>query len=246
MDNNRQHATVYDNTGIDTNTEIESRTIKAILNARRNNGLYSAIITGKRGIGKSSYALQILYRIFRSLNYDVTTSWDMALNRIFYKVPEVVEFLDQASDKPGKDIFIWDDAGVFAGGVRWLTDQKEMVLIESICDTLRDCVYGVLFTVPDQRTLSRRIRTYDDYLVRIHYLNKKEEEHFDNPGDLRIARLYKKTISPASQVRIYKQYYDTFDVMLPQWVYDKYVEKRHRYTKENIHNLKRLLQNNGR
>ena len=246
MDNNRTNATIYDNAGVDTNTGIESRTIKSILYARKTNGLYSQIITGKRGIGKSSYALQVLFRIFRTLGYDVETSWNMSLERILYKVPEVVDFLDKSSDNEFKDIFIWDDAGVFAGGVRWLTDQKEMVLIESICDTLRDCVYGVLFTVPDQRTLSRRIRTYDDYLVRIHQLKHDEKKYFNgDTSTLRVARLYKKTITPASQVRIFKQYYDTYDVMLPHWVYEKYKQKRHRYTKENIRDLKRLLSKNS-
>jgi len=229
----------------DLNPDIESRTIKSILYARKTNGLYSSIITGARGVGKSSYCIQVLFRIFRILGYDVDESWNMALDRILYKVPEVVDFLEQAADKPNKDIFIWDDAGVFAGGVRWLTNQQEMVLIESICDTLRDCVYGVLFTVPDVRTLSRRIRTYDDYLVKIHRLRNKDQEKFKDGETVREARLYKKIITPASQVRVYKQYYDSFNVMLPSWVYEKYKEKRHKYTKENIKALKSHLKKNG-
>lgn len=250
MDDRQRNAAIYDKSGIkkmvDIDPGIESRTIKAILHARKNNGLYSQIITGKRGIGKSSYALQVLFRIFRTLGFEVEESWNMALDRILYKVPDVVDFLDSASEKEYKDIFIWDDSGVFAGGVRWFTHQKEMVLIESICDTLRDCVYSVLFTVPDQRTLSRRIRTYEDYLVRIHRLKQDEQKYFNgDTSNLRVARLYKKTITPASQVRVYKQYYDTFDVMLPHWVYEKYKEKRHRYTKENIKALKDHLQKNS-
>lgn len=231
------------NNDFDTDKAIESRTIKSILHARKHEGLYSSIVTGKRGIGKSSYCLQILFTIFRKLGYNTDESWNMALDRIIYKVQEVVDFLDESIDKKDKDIFIWDDAGVYAGGVRWLTDQKEMVLIESICDTFRDCVYGVFFTVPDQRTLSRRIRSYDDYLVKIHYLTKTEEKYFEeDTSTLRVARLYNKVILPSSQVRVYKQYYDTFDVMLPFWVYEKYKEKRHRYTKENIKKLMDTLQ----
>ena len=225
----------------DLDPDIESRTIKSILYARKNNGLYSSVVTGERGVGKSSYAIQVLFRIFRTLGYEVDESWQMALDRVLYKVPEVVEFLEQASEKPNKDIFIWDDAGVFAGGVRWFTNQREMVFIESICDTLRDCVYSVLFTVPDIRTLSRRIRTYDDYLVKIHRLKFKDQQQFTNGETIREARLYKKVITPASQVRVYKQYYDSFDVMLPDWVYEKYKEKRHRYTTENIRALKEHL-----
>lgn len=232
---------------IDDSKNIASRTIRNILSARKHEGLYNCIVTGKRGIGKSSYCLQILYNIFRKLGYDVEASWEMSLDRIIYKVSEVVDFLDKTMNGD-KDIFIWDDAGVYAGGVRWLTDQKEMVLIESICDTFRDCVYGVLFTVPDQRTLSRRIRSYDDYLVKIYYPKHDDYKNYDEELDtsnLRVARLYKKVILPGSQVRLYKQYYDTFDVMLPSWVYEKYKEKRHRYTKENIQRLKETLKNNN-
>lgn len=229
---------------LDTDPGIESRTIKSILYARKNNGLYSSIVTGARGVGKSSYAIQVLFRIFRTLGHEVDESWQMALDRTLYKVPEVIEFLEKSQDKEHKDLFIWDDAGVFAGGVRWLTNQKEMVFVESICDTLRDCVYGVLFTVPDVRTLSRRIRTYDDYLVKIHRLKYKDQQQFKNGETIREARLYKKIITPASQVRVYKQYYDSFDIMLPGWVYDKYQEKRHRYSKENIRLLKEHLKNN--
>jgi len=224
--------------------EIESRTIKSILYARKKNGLYSSIVTGPRGAGKSSYCIQIVYRIFRVLGYGSEEAWNMALDRVLYKIPDIVDFLEVSSEKPNKDIFIWDDAGVFAGGVRWLTDQQEMVLIESICDTLRDCVYGILFTVPDIRTLSRRLRTYDDYLVRINRLRKKDREFFEDSDDIREARLYKKMITPASQVRVYKQYYDSFNVMLPDWVYEKYKEKRHRYTTSNIKALKEHLKNN--
>ena len=92
--------------------------------------------------------------------------------------------------------------------------------------------------------MSRRIRTYDDYLVKIHRLKFKDKQQFKNGENIREARLYKKIITPASQVRVYKQYYDSFNIMLPNWVYEKYKEKRHRYTKENIKLLKEHLKNN--
>lgn len=232
---------------VDTDISIESRTIRNILYARRHNGLYSSIVTGKRGIGKSSYCIQILFRVFRSLGFEVDESWEMALDRTLYTIPEIIDFLDSSTDKEFKDIFIWDDAGVFAGGVRWFTNQQEMVFIESICDTLRDSVYGVLLNVPDIRTLSRRLRTYDDYLIKIHSLKDKDKQVFidnsfnGNVDNLREARLYIKTMTPAGQVRVYKQYYDTFNVILPEWVYNRYKDKRHLYTKNNIRSLKEFL-----
>ena len=226
---------------VDIDTDIESKTIKSILYARKHNGLYSSIITGQRGIGKSSYCIQILYNIFRTLGFDIDTSWQMSLDRTLYTIPEIIDFLDQSTEQEYKDLFIWDDAGVFAGGVRWLTNQQEMVLIESICDTLRDSVYCILLNVPDIRTLSRRLRSYDDYLTKIYRISEKNKKYFKDSTNLREARLYKKIITPAGQVRVYKQYYDTFDIMLPDYIYEKYKEKRHKYTKNNIANLKRFL-----
>jgi len=228
---------------VDVDTGIESRTLKSILYARIHNGLYSSVVTGQRGIGKSSYCIQILYNVFRALGFDIDTSWDMALDRTLYTIPEIIEFLDQSTEKEYKDLFIWDDAGVFAGGVRWLTNQQEMVLIESMCDTLRDSVYCILLNVPDIRTLSRRLRSYDDHLVKIYHIKEKDKKYFNNSTNLREARLYNKIITPASQVRVYKQYCDTFDIMLPDHVYERYKEKRHKYTKDNIAQLKKFLEN---
>jgi hypothetical protein len=229
---------------IDTDINVASRTIKGILYARKHNGLYSSIVTGQRGIGKSSYCIQILYNVFRALGFEQDESWQMAIDRTLYTIPEIINFLDQSTELPDKDLFIWDDAGVFAGGVRWLTNQQEMVLIESICDTLRDSVYGIFLNVPDVRTLSRRLRSYDDYLVKIYRIrnNDKNRELFDDVSDLREARLYKKTVLPSSQIRVYKQYCDTFNIMLPSWVYEIYKKKRHQYTKNNIEHLKKFLE----
>jgi len=229
---------------VDTDKGIESRTIKSVLYARKHNGLYSSIVTGQRGIGKSSYCIQVVYRVLRTLGFEIDDAWQMALDRTFYTIPEIIQFLDKSCDQEYKDLFIWDDAGVFAGGVRWLTNQQEMVLIESICDTLRDSVYAIFLNVPDIRTLSRRLRSYDDYLVKIYNLKNTDENKqiFNNLNDLREARLYKKVVLPSSQIRVYKQYYNTFDIMLPDWVYEKYKEKRHKYTKNNIVHLKKFLE----
>jgi len=217
----------------------ESLTIINILKARKRNGLFSCIVTGERGIGKSSYSLQTLYQVFRTLGHDPETSWNMALDRMLFKIPDIIEFLEQTSHKKDKDIFCWDDAGVYGGGVRWLTHYKEMVLIESLCDTLRSTLYGILLTVPDIRTLSRRLRSYDDYVIKI-YFDKKQSE--TNNGDSRTARIYKKAMSPAGQSRIYKRYYDSFNIMLPDWVYKKYQAKRKRYGQEDLQNLKKMIE----
>ena len=218
---------------------IDSPTIINILKARKTHGLYSTIITGKRGLGKSSYALQTLYLVFRKLDYDKDEAWNMALDRCLYTIPEVVKFLEKSSDQKHKDLFIWDDCGVYAGGVRWLTHYKEMTLIESISDVMRNMVFGVLLTVPDIRTLSRRLRSYDDYLIKIYMPHQKNKDEVIDPN-MRQARVYQKAMTPAGQFRIYKKYSDNFNIMLPDWVFKKYEAKRNKYGQDDLKKLKAL------
>jgi len=219
---------------------MNSPTIINILKARKTNGLYSSIIIGRRGIGKSSYAIQTLFQVFRTLGYDKEESWEMALDRVLYTIPDVVKFLDNSRNKKDLDIFIWDDAGVYAGGVRWFTHQKEMVLLESISDTLRNMVYGVLLTVPDIRTLSRRLRSYDDFIIKI-YMSQNNNGKEPVDPNIRQARIYNKSMTPVGQVRIYKQYNDNFDIMLPDWVYKKYQDKRRSYGGQELKHLKKMV-----
>jgi len=219
---------------------MNSPTIINILKARKTNGLYSSIIIGRRGIGKSSYAIQTLFQVFRTLGYDKEESWEMALERVLYTIPDVVKFLDNSRNKKDLDIFIWDDAGVYAGGVRWFTHQKEMVLLESISDTLRNMVYGVLLTVPDIRTLSRRLRSYDDFIIKI-YMSQNNNGKEPVDPNIRQARIYNKSMTPVGQVRIYKQYNDNFDIMLPDWVYKKYQDKRRSYGGQELKHLKKMV-----
>lgn len=164
----------------------------------------------------------------------------MALERVLYTIPDVVKFLDNSRNKKDLDIFIWDDAGVYAGGVRWFTHQKEMVLLESISDTLRNMVYGVLLTVPDIRTLSRRLRSYDDFIIKI-YMSQNNNGKEPVDPNIRQARIYNKSMTPVGQVRIYKQYNDNFDIMLPDWVYKKYQDKRRSYGGQELKHLKKMV-----
>lgn len=224
---------------------VESKTIRNILHARKHNGLFSAIVLGERGIGKSSYAIQTLFHVFRYLGFDIETSWQMALDRTLYTIPEIINFLEKSSKEKYKDAFVFDDAGVYAGGVRWQTHYREMVLLESLCDTMRNSVYGVLLTVPDIRTLSRRLRSYDDFVIKIYLPTKQDRTRLKLPfNDIntRIARTYKKAMSPKGQSSIYRRHNDSFDIMLPDWVYHEYQKKRKKYGQEDLRQLKQLIE----
>lgn len=205
-----------------------------ILGSYKNNGFFSAIVEGKRGIGKSSYALKVLYNVFCSKGYSETDAWEMALDRTFYAIPDIVNFLDQSSKKTPHEIaFIWDDAGVFASKLRWFTHYKEAHLIQALLDTIRGSVSGIIMTCPNQQQLFNFIRRYDDYLIRIRYAKHGQWG--------RVATGYVKRSLPSGQMRVYKKFEDEYSCYLPKWVYDKYMVKRESYNADNIQNIKDML-----
>lgn len=210
-----------------------STTTVRILGAYKRNGFYSGTICGARGIGKSSYAIQVLYQVYRQLGFEKDEAWEMALDRIMYKITDIIKFLDDSVHSKEHEVaFIWDDAGVFGSGTRWFSHHEEMHLLQNLMDTIRGAVSGILLTCPDMMQLARFLRRYDDYLIKITYADK---------GDgYRLAKCYVKRITPAMQTRVYTQYHDNYNVYLPKWVYEKYCEKRESYNLENIEEMKRL------
>ena len=108
--------------------------VKKILDAYPN-GFCGAIITGPRGIGKSCYALNVAWEVFRNLGYDENTSWDMALNCCKFTIEEVIDFIKQNVISPSKShLLIWDDAGTYAGTTKWWTDRHALEKLLNIQD----------------------------------------------------------------------------------------------------------------
>jgi len=206
-----------------------------ILGAYKRNGFFSATVTGARGIGKSSYALKVLQDVYTALGYDNETAWRMALDRCLYRIVDVVDFLEKSSNQKEHEVaFIWDDASVFAAGARWLTHHREMILLQAIMDTVRGSVSAMILTCPDLLKLARFLRRYDDYLIKIGYSPRG--------GMYREAKGYVRRILPSQQIRVYRNYLDSYSCYLPNWVYDEYCLKRDDYNRENTRYLKELLE----
>ncbi len=207
---------------------------KKVIGAYNNNGYFSAVVCGPKGIGKSSYGLRVLHDVFVSLGYDDNTAWQMAIDRCLYRITDVVNFLERSSnqDKP-EPVLLWDDVSVFACGTRWWTHRDEMQLLQGVMTTVRTCVNAMIMTCPSINELAKFLRNQDDYYVKIVY---------DKKGGLyRIATGYVRRFSPAQQLRVYTKYKDFYNAYLPKWVYEKYMDKRSEYSRENTRDLKKLL-----
>jgi len=205
---------------------------KKILSAYKTNGFTSATVEGPRGIGKSAYSLKTLYDIYSSLGYHEDVAWDMALDRMLYRIKDIIKFLGDSSDKTNHEIcFVWDDAGVFGSNLKWYTDIKLVHLLQSMMDTIRGSVNGMILTCPNQGQLLKFLRRYDNYIV--------ELSHTEQGGWNRVAKGYIKRTLPSGTQRIYPNYHDYFSCYLPIEVYKKYQKKRNQYNLENIMALKK-------
>ena len=210
---------------------------KKILWALRSNGFTSAIVEGPRGIGKSSYALKVFHDAFRCLGYNDDAAWDMAMDRILYRINDIITFLDKSTRKHKPELgFIWDDAAVFGSNMVWWLDIKKVHLLQSMLDTVRGSVNSMILTCPSQMQLLKFLRRYDSHIVRITYTSAG--------GTSRCAKGYIWRSLPSGTQRIYPSYVDNYSCHLPTDVYKRYQRKRKQYNKENITALREALQEN--
>ena len=208
---------------------------RKIYYAFRSNGFFSAIVEGRRGIGKSSYSLKTMHDIFVYLGYDDDVAWQMAIDRMLYNINDIVDFIDQSNGDKKEVVFTWDDAGVFGGNLRYFSHMKEVNLLSSLMDTIRSSVGGILLTCPSQFGLLKFLRRYDNYLINI--IRDPVQGSW-----YRIARGYLKNSLPSGKVIIYKKFDDFFSAYLPNKWYEVYMKKRHEYNKTNAEYLKELIE----
>jgi len=210
---------------------------KKALWAWKSGGFTSGIIEGPRGIGKSTYALKVMYDIFKCMGYLDDVAWQMALDRMLYRISDIIDFLDKSTRKRTPEcIFCWDDAAVFGSSMVWYTDVKLVHLLQSTLDTIRGSVSAMLLTCPNQGQLLKFLRNYDGYIIRINYA--------EEGGYYRDAKGYIWRSLPSGTRRIYPNYSDHYSCRLPNDVFAKYKRKRKSYNVENINALKEAMKKN--
>ncbi len=206
---------------------------KKIYYAYKTNGFFSAVVQGRRGVGKSSYALTIMHDLFVYMGHEDSVAWQMAIDRMLYNISDIVSFIENSSGDKKEAVFTWDDASVFGGNLRYFSHMKEVNLLSSLMDTIRSSVGGVLLTCPSQFGLLKFLRRYDNYIIDISY-------GFEG-GWNRIAKGYLKCSLPSGKGLVYYKFSDFYSAYLPKKVYALYMEKRNKYNEDNARYLKELI-----
>ena len=191
---------------------------KKILQAHPN-GFNSFIVTGRRGIGKTSYGLVALHDVYTDMGMSNIAAWDASLKSLKFTIPEIIDYLKTAVDADEKRIcLIWDDTRIFASGMKYHLNMKLIDKLSGMLDYVRTSLCSLIMTCPSTSGLLGVLKSYDDYEVKIHFTHKG--------GYSREARGYLWSSLPSGQKRIYHKFSDSYSCRLPNWVYKRYMEKR--------------------
>jgi len=187
-----------------------------IKEAYEENGFVSAVVFGRQGIGKTTYALIVAYQIYQD--------WDTVFDHLFFKPDEVVDYL--INNKSRAKLIILDDAGTWLNTMSWWTMDK--IVFSELFDVLRTRTAGIIFTTPNVNNLISRIRDQIMYRIRIEKVGK---------DDWRRAIIYSAGLSPKMQLFVRKIGYDYFKCKVEDEVYKRYLQIREYYVEEKIKEL---------
>lgn len=202
-------------------------------------GFNSFMITGKRGIGKSVYAMKSLHEALIRLGYNSDDAWEIVLESIQFDIPSVVKYLQEAVRKKEKKVaLIWDDTRVFASGSQYFLQMKMVNKLSGLMDTIRTAVSNVLLTCPSSKGLLSVLTSYDDYLIKIKYS--------DRGGWYRVAKGYLWSVLPSGSKRIYKKFYDDYSCYLPEAVFKRYSVMREDALKTVLKDLDQIMKHEGK
>lgn len=185
--------------------------------------LVGAIISGKHRIGKSAYALWVMYELYKD--------WDTVFKYMAYSVKDFMSLLRSCLDGGVKvPCILWDDAGGHGSKYLWNIDRLMVFYLKNLLDVIGTSTKGLIMTTISGEDLLKIVREYEFYKVKISLGRHKYD---------RVARGYEIKRSPLNQKSPSILFDDYFDVRVP--IYEKYYEMRKQYSRGALDRLESLL-----
>lgn len=206
---------------------------RAIINAHPE-GLQSAIVEGKRDIGKSMFCYITTTRIFQYLEgLPIDDAYIRALDHFLWTIPQMFKVCDDVlSNTDYKDIMkydaehkyrilVSDDVGTHMGKYRFYVDVASVDELKGRIDTIRDVTNGLLMTAPAVSGLLSFLREYpDNRIIKITY---------DSHGDPKYSRIIEIRDKPKKWARYGRLAFPPIkmSIFVDTWAYAEYkIRKR--------------------
>lgn len=222
-------------------SNLNTTTARKIYKAHKKDEIFSAIVFGKRGLGKSSFCMKVIYDIFHNaLDYDKKKAWEEVIKHTLSSKEQVS---DRASNLRKNDetawALHWDDIGQWMSSDIWQQkgNEKERKLlfeIRKLVPVMRTRSSGNLFSCDNPNELDPSITDRPHHIIKI--VRGGNDDHV-RP---RTARVYPQDIYPSFQRRINPDTLWThkFDALLPNWFFKLYDKMRTNYADRQIKRTK--------
>lgn len=216
-------------------SQVETNMAKKIMIAHDHEGFCGGVVYGKRGSGKSSYSMLTLHDVYHNgKGIPEDEAWEKVLEHTLFDLEEIIDKLVAYMPrdvKPAPGIIL-DDCGVYFSGYIYNDRREEHSILKGMMDTVRSATSSLLMTTPNRDDLIGYLKNKDDYQIQI---IKRNSEYS------RKAKIYKKVTLPSGTKRVYKEGETPFNCLLPDWVYEKYQDKRSKYFSDLAHDLKEKI-----
>lgn len=209
-----------------------------IVKAYQNYGFVSAVVFGKQGTGKTTYAFKVLRDVYYTV-YNLRTkdeAWSFVRNAYFFELPEALEMIRKAINEDKRiPALLFDDAGIWLSKYEWFSDyMKQFYKLYAL---IRTRVSAIIFTTPSPDDVARYLREKGWYQIRITMVNRRKKEAR--------ALLYEKTFTRNSSGQIVTttqaKAIDFFKVDLPNDFYREYLERRRKTEQRILEELDSIL-----
>lgn len=186
-------------------------------------GLVGCNIVGTQQSGKSTYAILVLYELFRG---DV----DKIFQHIVFNVKDLTELLNKAIQNHERlTCVLWDDASVSGAAGMYNVNRRMVQYLSAMGDTLGLATKSILLTSPSA-DLIKSFRNYNFYKVQIGLGRHKYD---------RVAKGYEFGMSPFSQKWGRAAFEDTYDIRIP--FYDRYYKLREQLSVSTLKDMDTFL-----
>jgi len=203
--------------------------IPKMLASIRHSDLFIGVITGRMGIGKSSYMLHLLDDLFSLVVKDPEERDDIIIDHVFYDpneaYREIIHFTFDL-DNSVIPIMAFDDAGVWLNGKMYMIDRARYMRMWTLWQLARRNTSNLLLTMPSVKLVPSELRATGFHeikviaatgaspyyrLVRVYYVSYSYRGWFYSP------RYQVKVSDIRVRDSLYRKYWEINKTYVERW-----------------------------
>ena len=213
-----------------------------IIEAYKTNGFESAIVFGKQGVGKTTYALKVAKEVYQRLGHEPHEAWEFALDSLFFELKDALRLMKIFRENDRTiPVIIFDDAGLWLQKYEW--QREDLMKFYKVYNIIRNIVSGLIFTTPSPNDITFYVREKGWKLVKI--IRNGSQKNGFSKAKAKIA-VNTITIKKGKVQNVVKwKTIDDYTVHLPDWVFKEYQERRKVYEEKALEELDKILSGDG-